>query len=154
MWSLDTWFSVLRRRRSNDQSSDAKEAHNKKARSATRQVTTMMSTSVGPPNGFKLGNPPTYYNVSTNATFSGVVTVCINYAAASYHNEANLKLWHLSTSAHSWQNITTSLNTTARHSSTFGLGTTSVIRQCFVESPAIAQNAMPSTPHQPASKPS
>ena len=41
-------------------------------------TTTVASSTHGPPppNGFKIGTPPTYYDISTTATFSGVLPAC------------------------------------------------------------------------------
>jgi hypothetical protein len=76
--------------------------------------TSVTSSQSGPPppKGFRLGNPPTYYDISTTATFTGAVTVCINYSSASYNNENTLRLWHLNTSTNLWEDITTTLDTT------------------------------------------
>ena len=77
--------------------------------------TTVTSGSMGGvgsppgPGGFRLGTPPTVYNVETTATFNGSVTLCFNYSGASYGNENNLKLLHYENGA--WTNVTTSLNT-------------------------------------------
>ena len=43
---------------------------------------------------FKLGEPPTYYEITTTASFSGSVTVCIDYSGTSYGNESELELLH------------------------------------------------------------
>jgi Beta-propeller repeat len=46
-----------------------------------------ISTSAsGPslPAGFSLGSPPVYYEVSTTASFSGAVTVCIGYTGITF----------------------------------------------------------------------
>ncbi|MBK9745767.1 MAG: carboxypeptidase regulatory-like domain-containing protein [Chloroflexi bacterium] len=48
-----------------------------------------------PPNGFKLGNPPTYYELTTSASFAGSIQVCIDYSAITVGNESRLKLFHL-----------------------------------------------------------
>src|SRR5206468_952246 len=58
--------------------------------------TTLTTSAEGPapPTGFKLGNPPTYYNLATTASFSGSVTVCTNYTGIAFDNEASLKLSH------------------------------------------------------------
>jgi hypothetical protein len=56
-----------------------------------------------------LGNPPTFYEISTTAQFTPPVTVCFQYPEGAYHNESNLKLMHFNGSI--WQDITTSLNT-------------------------------------------
>lgn len=73
--------------------------------------TTATSTSTAPevPSGFKLGDPPTYYDISTTATFSSSVTICINYNDAGMINEAGLKLLHYQDGA--WTDVTTSLST-------------------------------------------
>jgi hypothetical protein len=41
-----------------------------------------------------LGNPPTYYDLSTTAGFSGPVKVCINYSGVSFTDPLQLKLFH------------------------------------------------------------
>src|SRR6266516_3514354 len=62
--------------------------------------TTVTSQTVGQGGGppappqFRLGSPPTYYNIETSATFAGNVTVCIRYADVSYGTERQLKLQH------------------------------------------------------------
>ncbi len=62
--------------------------------------TTVSSQTVGQgggppaPRQFRLGSPPTYYNIETSATFAGNVTVCIHYADVSYGTERQLKLQH------------------------------------------------------------
>jgi probable HAF family extracellular repeat protein len=79
--------------------------------------TTVTSGTVGhgnsapaAPNGFRLGSPPTYYDVATTAAFSGSITLCFDYSGASYGNENKLKLLHYTGS--SWVDVTTTLNTT------------------------------------------
>ena len=59
--------------------------------------TTVTTSTTGPtpPTGFSLGNPATYWDINTTASFSGSVQVCINYAGISFGNEANLRLFHL-----------------------------------------------------------
>jgi Tol biopolymer transport system component len=76
-------------------------------------TTSVTSSTTGPPppNGFKIGNPPTYYDITTTATFFGAVSVCINYSGASYKNENTLKLWHFNSATSEWENITVSLDT-------------------------------------------
>jgi hypothetical protein len=74
----------------------------------TTSVTTS-STGTPPPSGFKLGNPPTYYELTTTAVFTGSVTICINYAGVSFGNESNLKLFHLE--GGTWVDRTISLDT-------------------------------------------
>ncbi len=63
------------------------------AASGTTGVT-RTNTGPLPPAGFTLGDPPTYFELSTTATFSASVRVCINYSGIGFENEANLKLLH------------------------------------------------------------
>jgi hypothetical protein len=77
----------------------------------TQSGTSSLTTSgVGqpPPPGFKLGAPPTYYELTTTAVFSGSIELCINYTGISYGNESNLKLFHLEGGA--WVDRTDSLD--------------------------------------------
>ena len=67
------------------------------------------SSGPTPPSGFKFGNPPTYYSISTTAEFNPPVEVCINYDDTQFKNENNLKLFHFENGQ--WINITTSLDT-------------------------------------------
>jgi len=59
-------------------------------------TTTITSSQSGqpPPTGFKMGNPPTYYEISTTAEYSGSVQVCITYEDGDFRNEKNLRLMH------------------------------------------------------------
>jgi hypothetical protein len=69
---------------------------------------TLSGTGTPPPTGFKLGHPPTYYELHTTATFESSVQVCITYPATAYNNEARLKLFHREGSA--WIDVTTSVD--------------------------------------------
>lgn len=76
--------------------------------------TTTLTTSTGgptPPGGFLLGDPPTYYDLSTTALFSGLVTVCLDYSGTSFVDEATLRLLHYVLSTGQWEDVTTSLDT-------------------------------------------
>lgn len=81
--------------------------------------TTVGSGTVGqdggppPPAGFRLGNPPSYFEISTTATFSGPVTICIDYSAVSYGNESVLRLLH-HTDGGEWVDVTTSIDIDAK----------------------------------------
>ena len=70
----------------------------------TTAVTTS-STGNPPPSGFNLGNSPLYYEITTTATFTGLIDVCFNYNEANYGNENLLKLFHFDGSV--WVDITT-----------------------------------------------
>jgi probable HAF family extracellular repeat protein len=75
-------------------------------------TTTVTSGSIGngsgppPPSGFRLGNPKNYFDISTTATFSGPVTICISYAGTTFGNESQLKLLHGDGSGN-WTDVTT-----------------------------------------------
>ena len=80
-------------------------------------TTTVTSGTVGgtdspaPPQGFRLGNPPIYYDIQTTASFTGTVTVCFTYSDGDVQNESKLRLLHRSSNG-TWEDITTSLSTT------------------------------------------
>jgi hypothetical protein len=73
-------------------------------------ITSVTSSMVGgggsppAPSGFRLGNPATYYNVTTTASYAGQINICFDYSSISYSNENNLKLLHYENGA--WVNIT------------------------------------------------
>jgi hypothetical protein len=41
-------------------------------------------TGATPPTGFRLGDPPRYYELSTTATFAGTIEICIDYAGLTF----------------------------------------------------------------------
>ena len=77
-------------------------------------TTSLTTSSSGPPpaSGFRLGAPPTYYEVSTTATFTGTFEICIQYNAGSF-NSQNLELFHRLPNG-TWEIITTSHDPGAR----------------------------------------
>jgi hypothetical protein len=70
---------------------------------------TMSSSGPPPPAGFQLGAPPTYYELSTTASYTGLIQVCINYNGVSFFDEAALRLFHFENGQ--WVDITSSLDT-------------------------------------------
>jgi hypothetical protein len=68
--------------------------------------TTVTTSSQGapPPTGFKLTNPPVYYEIATTATFTGNVRVCLNWAEGQIANESNVKMFHFE--GNQWVDIT------------------------------------------------
>ncbi len=74
--------------------------------SGTSAVT---QTSVAPPapNGFTLGNPTTYYELSTTATYSGAISVCLNFAGITFPS-GTPQLFHYENCT--WVNVTTSVD--------------------------------------------
>ncbi len=76
-------------------------------------VTTGTASSSGAPlpDGYKLGDPPMYYDVRTTATFTGAVTLCFGWNEGEYANENNLRLFHFANEA--WSDITTAVDPAA-----------------------------------------
>jgi hypothetical protein len=78
----------------------------------TQAGTTSLSTGTsGPPlpSGFALGDPPTYFELTTTAEFLGLVVVCIDYSGTSYASELELRLHHFEDPV--WVDQTVSLDT-------------------------------------------
>lgn len=71
-------------------------------------TTTVTSSQTGPPppTGFRLGNPPRYYDITTTAVFDGGVQVCLSYDATEFNNPERLRLLH--NAAGTWEDVTTS----------------------------------------------
>ena len=65
------------------------------------------------PSGYASGTPATYYDLSTTATFSGNVTVCIVYDPNVYTDPNHVTLWHYEDTPGAWVDVTTSLDTTS-----------------------------------------
>ncbi|KPK74778.1 MAG: hypothetical protein AMJ79_13210, partial [Phycisphaerae bacterium SM23_30] len=75
---------------------------------STLTATTPSENQV-PPEGFKVGQPPTIFNIETTATFTGTIEVSINYSSVTYQDESVLRLFHFEDGV--WIDITTNLNT-------------------------------------------
>jgi hypothetical protein len=77
-------------------------------------TTTATASTTGPalPASFRLGDPPTYFDINTTAVFSDSVQVCINYAGIAFTTEALLRLLHFPTILGS-TDVTTSLDTSS-----------------------------------------
>jgi hypothetical protein len=74
-------------------------------------TTSLSTTEEAPslPTGFSLGEPATYYDIQTTATFSGTIQICIDYTGVQYADEADLRLLHYENGA--WQDVTTTHDT-------------------------------------------
>jgi len=59
-----------------------------------------------PPAGFSLGDPATYYDISTTASYTSPITICINYNPSQYSDPGSLQLLHYENG--NWENVTTS----------------------------------------------
>jgi hypothetical protein len=77
--------------------------------------TTLETSTDGPPppSSFKLGEPATYYDISTTAVVTPPITVCINYTGISFEQESQLRLWHYENGDWVDQTIPGSLDTNA-----------------------------------------
>ena len=73
---------------------------------STAGTTSVTSSGAGqpPPSGFKLTNPPVYYEIQTTATFSGSVRVCLGWTEGQVANEQKVSIFHYE--ANQWANIT------------------------------------------------
>jgi hypothetical protein len=78
------------------------------------QGTLGTAESPPPPANFRLGSTATYYDIETNATFEGAITVCLDYSSVSYGNEGVLALLHYDAGSESWHDVTTSINSTTK----------------------------------------
>lgn len=75
--------------------------------------TSVVASATGPepPAGFKLGNPPLVYDVSTTALVSGPIQLCFGWTEGQFANEGALVLLHFRNGA--WEDITTVVNSDA-----------------------------------------
>ena len=68
--------------------------------------TTVTTSSAGPPppSGFKLTSPPVYYEITTTASFTGNIRVCLSWVEGHVSNERSVRIFHYE-SGH-WVDIT------------------------------------------------
>jgi hypothetical protein len=59
-----------------------------------------------PPDGFAMGIPTAYYDITTTAAFDGYIQVCIDYSNTTFINESTLQLFHFENEQ--WVDVTTS----------------------------------------------
>jgi galactose oxidase-like protein/Big-like domain-containing protein len=100
----------------------------KKVTSPGQTQLTLQTGGTPPPNGLKLmpSSPPLYYVLSTTATFTGPVKVCVTYDPANVNGqESNLRMMH---NDGGWVELPASVNTgdhvicgTVSHFSEFAL---------------------------------
>jgi CSLREA domain-containing protein len=80
-------------------------------------TTVTSSGACATPEGFKLGEPPVCYDVSTTAETSGDALVCVSYQEGQYVDEDRLELFHLeqdpATGTETWVARTVSRDTAA-----------------------------------------
>lgn len=70
------------------------------------------TTGPPPPGGFRVGNPPAYYDITTTAVYNPPVIVCITYDPQGFNSSDRLRLFHRENNV--WLDVTTS-NDTANH---------------------------------------
>jgi len=69
--------------------------------------TTTVTTSGGGapiPGQFQLGDPPVYYNFTTTATFSGAISICVDFTGVTFPAGTTMKLLHYENGA--WVDVT------------------------------------------------
>ena len=69
---------------------------------------TTSSTGNPPPANLAIGTPPVYYDIATSATYSGPITICINYSGIAFGGAP--QLFHYENGA--WVDRTSSVDTT------------------------------------------
>lgn len=72
---------------------------------------TATNTGPNPPSGFKLGEPPIYYEITTTATYTDTIQIAIAYDEARFTDETNLKLLQWDVNTNAWMDVTTSVDT-------------------------------------------
>ncbi|MHA2100866.1 MAG: NosD domain-containing protein, partial [Candidatus Kariarchaeaceae archaeon] len=84
-----------------------------KITSSGETAITVTDTGPSPPTGFKLVPSDTYYDITTTATYEGIITICINYddSGLTAGQEDNLELRQYNEETGGWEIITTSLDT-------------------------------------------
>jgi sugar lactone lactonase YvrE len=61
---------------------------------AGNTTVTASGTGPAPPTGYQFGNPPTFLDISTTASYTAPVTVCMVYDPPQFINVSALKLFH------------------------------------------------------------
>jgi hypothetical protein len=74
-------------------------------------TSTLTRSGSGPtvPSGFVIGDPPTYYDITTTSGYTGTITVCLNYAGLTFSG-GSPQLLHYQSGA--FVDVTTSVDTT------------------------------------------
>jgi len=93
------------------------------------------------PTRLRPGSPPVAYDITTSATYSGTIDVCLQYQAGSVPSTGNLFLLHYSSSA--WADVTTSVD---RGTGTV-CGEVSSLSPFVVASDSITESSATSDPH-------
>ena len=76
-------------------------------------VTSIVTGATGPAAGaFSIGSPPTFVDVTTTATYTGSITVCLSFAGMTFGGSGVPALYHYDGSA--WVDVTTSVDLAAQ----------------------------------------
>ena len=70
----------------------------------------VISTVPAPPPGFSFGTQTQFLNISTTATFTGNVEVCVPYDETQFSSERSLVLLHWNTTAIGWESLASTLD--------------------------------------------
>ncbi len=110
-------------------------------------MTTLTTGSSGPPPpaGFRLGDPPTYYDLTTSAVFSGPISVCIDYSQIIFTNPANLKLFHFEDGAWVDRTVSLDIGTQIICATVSALSPFAIVEVSDTTPPVITISAMPAT---------
>jgi hypothetical protein len=102
-------------------------------------VMTLTTSPTGPalPAGFALGAPARFYDLSTTATFTGAIAVCIDFTGVTFPPGSTIRLLHFSTGA--WSDVTTSVTGSVACGSVASLSPFAVVR-LTTPGPNLTQN--------------
>jgi hypothetical protein len=69
-----------------------------------------------PPNGYKVSNPHSTFDLSTTALFNGLIETCVDYNGLHFGNEKKMKMFHRFDQdgdgiGDTWEDVTTSHDT-------------------------------------------
>ncbi len=78
---------------------------------AAGNTTATATAGPPPPSGFSVGEPPVYYEITTTASYTPPVEVCISYAGVSFGG-GTPRLFHFESDA--WADVTTSVDVGAQ----------------------------------------
>lgn len=72
---------------------------------------TTSDSGPAPPTGFQIGDPPTYYEITTTASYSGLIAVCITFSGITFTGPLEALLLGYYEDPY-WVNCTDSVDTT------------------------------------------
>ena len=63
------------------------------------------------PTGFRLGEPPLYFDITTDAQLSGDIVICVSYDPEHFPSGSTPQLFHYNEDEQEWENVTTKVDT-------------------------------------------